>query len=153
MSRMRKLVDEFREVEMKKKLEESLDMRIYKYRHQKPYSSGDKVWYQNKNSSSWSGPAIVINHDSNMVWLRAGGDIKKVAKHRVQPFGDVKEGGTKQDTVDAQTNQEINKESIKKSNQESKINQEINKESIKKSNQKSIKKSINQEKRMLAKEK
>ena len=31
MSRMRKLVDEFREVEMKKKLEESLDMRIYKY--------------------------------------------------------------------------------------------------------------------------
>lgn len=78
-------------------------MRMYKYHNQKPYSSGYKVWYQNKNSSSLSGPAIVIYHETNMVWLRTGGYIKKVAEHRVHPLGEVKEDGIKQDEDDVQT--------------------------------------------------
>ena len=66
-------------------------MNSYKYRHQRPYKNGDKVWYQNRDSSSWSGPAVVVDPDSNVVWLRAGGDVKKVAEHKVQPFGNLDE--------------------------------------------------------------
>ena len=86
MDRMRKMVEEFRTIEMKHKLEDSLKLNTYKYQHQKPYKTGDQVWYQSKDSSAWSGPAVVICHEGINVWIRAGGDIRKVAQHRVQPF-------------------------------------------------------------------
>ena len=72
---------------MNSKLHESIKERKYQYKNRRPYVQDDKVWYQNKNSSSWTGPGIVINHDGSSVWIRSGGDIKKVAQHRVQPYG------------------------------------------------------------------
>ena len=79
MDRMRKMVEEFRTTEMKKKLGDCLNLKSYKYQHQKPYQNGDEVWYQNKDSNAWSGPAFVICHEGNSVWIRAEGDIKKAA--------------------------------------------------------------------------
>ena len=84
IDRMRKLVEEFRTADMNKKLKECLNMKVFKYQHKKPYKQGDEVWYQYKDSKAWTGPAEVICHDGNMIWIKAGGNIKKVAEHRVQ---------------------------------------------------------------------
>ena len=53
---------------------------------QRPYNSGDKVWYQNEDKSAWLGPVRVIVEKGNIVWVIAGGTVKKVAKHKIQPY-------------------------------------------------------------------
>ena len=60
MDRLRKMVEEFRTLEMKHKLEDSLKLNTYKYQLQKSYKNGYQVWYQCKDSSAWSCPAVVI---------------------------------------------------------------------------------------------
>ena len=83
------MVEHFRSVEMRTKLEECQKERVYKYKKQRPYIEGDKVWFQPRDSNAWFGPGTVVNHDGNIVWIRTGGDLRKVAQHKVQPYGDL----------------------------------------------------------------
>ena len=59
MTNSNKIVAEFREADMKKKLKECQGLRIQAYQHLNNYIEGDKVWYQPMNANSWLGPAFV----------------------------------------------------------------------------------------------
>ena len=86
IERMNALITEFRKVEMRTKLKECVKERSYQYQKLNPYVSGERVWYQNEDKNAWLGPAEVITHKGNTVWIIAGGNVKKVAEHCVQPF-------------------------------------------------------------------
>ena len=60
MLRMKKLTEEFRNMEMRKKLEDCLDSKVYNYRHREPFKPGEKVWFQNRESNAWFGPGVVV---------------------------------------------------------------------------------------------
>merc|ERR1712112_551627 len=59
--------------------------------HQGNYNAGDKVWYQYKDGNAWYGPAEVIYHKGNTIFIHGNGDVKKVAACKVKPY-DPKEG-------------------------------------------------------------
>ena len=52
MENLNKIVSEFREADMKKKLKECQDLRIQAYQHLENYMEGDEVWYQPLNANS-----------------------------------------------------------------------------------------------------
>ena len=79
MDRLSKAVPDFREVDMKKKLNECQRIRVMKYQHRRPYTQGDRVWCQPKDSNAWLGPAEVHSQQGPSVWIHSMGDIKKVA--------------------------------------------------------------------------
>ena len=81
-----RVVSEFREADMRKKLKECQGYRIPEYHHTRNYVEGDKVWYQPLNGIAWFGPAAVLCQRGASVWLHAQGDIKKVAASRVKPY-------------------------------------------------------------------
>ena len=64
-----------------------MDSNVYNYRHREPFKPGEYVWFQNRDSNAWFGPGIVVSHNGNVIWIRAGRDIRKVAEHNVQPYG------------------------------------------------------------------
>ena len=39
------------------------------YQHLDQYVEGDKVWFQYKDCNAWIGPALVIRHRGNSVWV------------------------------------------------------------------------------------
>ena len=86
MERLSKVVTDFREVDMKKKLNECQRIRVMQYQHRRPYTQGDRVWYQPKDSNAWLGPAEVHSQQGPSVWIHSMGDIKKVAVCRVKPY-------------------------------------------------------------------
>ena len=47
---------------------------------------GDLFWCQYLNSNAWLGPAAVLCHRGQSVWLHTYGDVKKVAACWVKPF-------------------------------------------------------------------
>ena len=51
-----KTTKEFREAEMKGKLEECQGIRAKSYQYQDLYLEGDQVWYQYKDTNAWYGP-------------------------------------------------------------------------------------------------
>ena len=55
-----RVVSEFREADMRKKLKECQNFRIPSYQHLRNYVEGDKVWYQPLNGTAWYGPAAVL---------------------------------------------------------------------------------------------
>ena len=54
--------------------------------HVEDYVEGDKVWYQPLNGNAWLGPAYVLCHRGQSVWIHANGDIKKVALFKIKPY-------------------------------------------------------------------
>ena len=52
MENLNKIVSEFREENMKKKLKECQGVRIQAYQHLENYLEGDEVWYQPLNANS-----------------------------------------------------------------------------------------------------
>ena len=60
METIRRTTMEFREIELKTKMSECLDIRTRSYQHQGLYLEGDKVWYQYKDTNAWHGPASVL---------------------------------------------------------------------------------------------
>ena len=47
---------------------------------------GDLVWFQPLNGNAWLGPAAILCHRGQSVWLHTHSDIEKVASCRVKPF-------------------------------------------------------------------
>ena len=60
-------------------------MRIQAYQHLNNVE-GDKVWYQPMNANSWLGPAVVLCHRCQSVWILGNREIKKVASCKVKPY-------------------------------------------------------------------
>merc|ERR1712112_399306 len=83
---MQKVMREFREVEMRKKLKECQEIRTRSYQHLEKYIIGDKIWYQHQNGNAWFGPAEVIFQKGNSIFIYNNGDIKKVAMCRAKPY-------------------------------------------------------------------
>ena len=86
MENLNKIVSEYREADMKKKLKECQDIRIQAYQNLENYLEGDEVWYHLLSANSWLGLAIVLCHRGQTVWLLANGEIKKVASCKVKPY-------------------------------------------------------------------
>ena len=86
MENLNKIVSEFCEADMKRKLKECQGIRTQAYQHLESYIEGDKVWYQPMNGNSWLGPAAVLCQRGQSVWLHTNGDIKKVAACKVKPY-------------------------------------------------------------------
>ena len=59
MELLAKTNSEFREEDMRKKLNECKGLRTQAYQHMRDYVEGDRVWYQPLNGNSWLGPASV----------------------------------------------------------------------------------------------
>ena len=57
---LNKTTSEFREADMRRKLNECQGIRTQAYQHTGDYIEGDKVLYQPLNGNSWLGPAVVI---------------------------------------------------------------------------------------------
>ena len=64
-----KTISEFREADMRQKLKECQGVWLQAYQHLENYVEGDRVWYQPMNANSWLGPAIVLCHRGQSVWL------------------------------------------------------------------------------------
>ena len=92
METIHKVTKEFREAETKTKLKDCQGIKVRSYQHQGNYNAGDKVWYQYKDGNAWYGPAEVIYHKGNTIFIHGNGDVKKVAACKVKPY-DLKEGG------------------------------------------------------------
>ena len=60
MENLNKIVSEFCEADMKKKLKKCQGIRSQAYQHLGNYIEGDKVWYPPMNGNSWLGPAAVL---------------------------------------------------------------------------------------------
>ena len=80
---LNKVVTELREADMERKFKECQDLRTQAYQHLDNYLEGDKVWYQPQNANSWLGPAIVLCHRGQTVWLLANSKIKKVGACKI----------------------------------------------------------------------
>ena len=81
-----KITSEFRESDMRRKLNECQKVRIQAYQHRGNYIEGDKVWFQPLNGNAWLGPAVVVCQRGQRVYLHTYGDLKKIAACRVKPF-------------------------------------------------------------------
>ena len=77
---------EFREAEAKRKLEDCQGIRVRSYQNLGKYLEGDKVWYQYKGGNAWYGPASVIYHKGNEVFVHANGEVRKIAVCNVKPY-------------------------------------------------------------------
>merc|ERR1712243_273899 len=94
METIHKVTKEFREAETKKKLKDCQGIKVRSYQHQGNYNAGDKVWYQYKAGNAWYGPAEVIYHKGNTIFIHENGDVKRVEACKVKPY-DLKEGEEK----------------------------------------------------------
>ena len=86
MERLSKIISEFREVDMKRKLNDCQRLRVMQYQRRRPFIQGDRVWYQQKDSNAWFGPAEVHSQHGQSVWVHSMGDIMKVAACKVKPY-------------------------------------------------------------------
>ena len=73
MERLLRTQAEFREAEMLLKLKDCHGVRVRIYQHRGQYLEGGKVWYQHQNSNAWLGPAQIIFHKENKVWMYVNG--------------------------------------------------------------------------------
>ena len=99
MENINKIVAEFREADMKKKLKECQGLRTQVYQHLESYIEEDKVWYQPMNGYSWLGPVAVLFQRGQSVWLHTSGDIKMVAACKVKPYELVERKKNKENKV------------------------------------------------------
>ena len=60
---------------MRLKLKECQGFQVRDYQYQDRYVTGDKVFYQHQNSSAWLGPAEVVYHRDNKVWIYVSGNL------------------------------------------------------------------------------
>ena len=85
METINRIQAEFREAETKRKLQDCQGVRVRSYQNLGNYLTGDKVWYQYKDGNAWHGPASVIYHKGNSVFIHANGEVRKVAACKVKP--------------------------------------------------------------------
>ena len=71
---------------MHQKLKECQKFRTQTYQHLGRYLEGDLFWFQHLNGNAWLGPAAVLCHRGQSVWIHTHGDVKKVAACWVKPF-------------------------------------------------------------------
>ena len=69
MERLLKTQAEFREAEMQMKMKVCQGVRVREYQHRGQYLEGDRAWYQHQDFNAWLGPAHVVDHRENKVWL------------------------------------------------------------------------------------
>ena len=86
MENLTRITAEFCETEMRQKLKDCQGYRVQAYQHVGQYLEGDLVWFQYLNNNAWLGPAAVLCHRGQSVWLHMHGDVKKVASCRVKPY-------------------------------------------------------------------
>merc|ERR1712239_74197 len=86
MELLAKTTQEFREDDMRKKLNECQGLRTQAYQNIRDYVEGDRVWYQPLNGTFWLGPISVLCQRGQSVWIHTNGDIKKVAACKTKPY-------------------------------------------------------------------
>ena len=69
LENLTKTVSEFREAEVKKELKACQGVRMQAYQNLEKYVEGYKVFYQPMNTNYWHGPAIVLCHRGQSVWV------------------------------------------------------------------------------------
>ena len=60
MENLMKITSEFRESDMRQKLNDCQNIQVRGYQHRGDYIEGDKVCFQPINCNAWIGPALVI---------------------------------------------------------------------------------------------
>jgi hypothetical protein len=83
MERHYTITKEFQEAEYSHKLEKASDDNPKTFTKTK-YEEDDWVFYQDKLKKSWLGPVKVFCQRGENVWVWANGDLKKVAKCKIQ---------------------------------------------------------------------
>ena len=86
MENLTRIIAEFREADMRQKLKDCQKFRTQAYQHLGQYIEGDLVWFQHRNGNAWMGPAAVLCHRGQSVWIHTHGDVKKVAACRVKLY-------------------------------------------------------------------
>ena len=81
-----KVTSEFREADMRRKLNECQKVRVQSYQHRGNYIEGDKVWFQPLNGNAWLGPALVLCQRGYSIYIHRHGDLKKIASCHVKLF-------------------------------------------------------------------
>ena len=86
MERLLKTQEEFWKAEMRLKLKDCQGVRVKEYQHWDRYVEDDKLWYQHQDSNHWLGPAEVLYHKENKVWVYSNGNVQKVVAIKVKPY-------------------------------------------------------------------
>ena len=87
MENLTRVISEFREADMRQKLQDCQKYCTQAYNHTGGFIEGDKVWFQPLNGTLWLGPAAVKCQRGQSVWLHKHiVDLKKVAAYQVKPF-------------------------------------------------------------------
>ena len=86
LENLMKIMSEFREANMRRKLNNCQKVRIQAYQHRGNYIEGDKVWFQPLNGNAWLGLAAVVFQRGQSVYLHTHSNLKKIAACRVKPF-------------------------------------------------------------------
>ena len=86
MENLTRIISEFREADMCQKLKDCQKLRTQAYQHLGRYMEGDLVWFQHLIGNAWLGPAAVLCHRGQSVWIHMHGDVKKLAACRVKLF-------------------------------------------------------------------
>lgn len=71
---------------MRQKLKDCQKFRMKAYQHLGQYIDGHLVWFQHLNGNAWLGPAAVLCHRGQSVWIHTHGDVKKMAACHVKPY-------------------------------------------------------------------
>ena len=79
MENLTNVISEFKQLDMRQKLQDFQKFRTQSYNHTGGFIEGDKVWFQPLNGTFWLGPAAVICQRGQSMWLHTHGDLKKVA--------------------------------------------------------------------------
>ena len=80
-------------------------MRDYQYSDE--YVEGNKVYYQYQDLNAWLGPAEVVYHRDNKVWLYNNRNLQKVAECKVKPYELVPREGEKNKEDDKTSEESI----------------------------------------------
>ena len=86
MENLTRIISEFCETDMHQKLKDCQGLRTQAYQGSGRYMEGDLVRFQYLNNNAWLGPAAVLCHRGQSVWLHAHSDVKMVASCRVKPY-------------------------------------------------------------------
>ena len=68
LENLMKIMSEFQESDMRKKLSECQGVQLQAYQHQDNYIEGDKVWFQPMNGNAWLGLAVVVCQRGHSVY-------------------------------------------------------------------------------------
>ena len=119
---------QFCETEMRQKLKDCQGYRTQSYQHIGRYLEGDLVWYQYQNNNAWLGPAEVLFHRGQSVWIHTNGDVKKVASFWVKLYQLIDRKLGNDDSKENDDNQVMLEDGLRDVKELKKVNQEDSKD-------------------------